>query len=100
MTGHPSLDVRRIIVQLLSNMSESREVRTYLRRFSSAEQTRFAVIKIGGAIIRDHLEETAGSLALLHTVGLTPVVIHGGGPQLDSRLHQLGIETEKRNGLR
>lgn len=100
MTGHPSLDVRRIIVQLLSNMSESREVRTYLRRFSSAEQTRFAVIKIGGAIIRDHLEETAGSLALLQTVGLTPVVIHGGGPQLDARLDQLGIETEKRNGLR
>src|SRR5690606_41520873 len=97
MTGHPSLDVRRIIVQLLSNMSESREVRTYLRRFSSAEQTRFAVIKIGGAIIRDHLEETAGSLALLHTVGLTPVVIHAGGPQLDSRLHPLAIATDKQN---
>lgn len=95
-----SQDVRRIIVQLLSNMSESREVRTYLRRFSSADQARFAVIKIGGAIIRDHLEETASSLALLHTVGLTPIVIHGGGPQLDERLNQLGIESEKRDGLR
>lgn len=95
-----SQDVRRTIVQLLSNMSESREVRTYLRRFSSADQARFAVIKIGGAIIRDHLEETASSLALLHTVGLTPIVIHGGGPQLDERLKQLGIEGEKRNGLR
>lgn len=100
MTNHASQDVRRIIVQLLSNMSESREVRTYLRRFSSAEQSRFAVIKIGGAIIRDHLEETASSLALLHTVGLTPIVIHGGGPQLDERLEQRGIESEKRDGLR
>ncbi|HEX6947042.1 MAG TPA: acetylglutamate kinase [Acidimicrobiia bacterium] len=97
---NPSLDVRRIIVQLLSNMSESREVRTYLRRFSSVDETRFAVIKIGGAIIRDHLEETAGSLALLHTVGLTPVVIHGGGPQLDAALEQRGVESEKRDGLR
>ncbi|MFO7298720.1 MAG: acetylglutamate kinase [Actinomycetes bacterium] len=94
------VEVRRIIVQLLSNMSESREVRSYLRRFSSVDETRFGVIKVGGAIIRDHLEETAGSLALLHTVGLTPVVIHGGGPQLDAALAAKGVTSEKRNGLR
>ncbi len=95
-----SQDVRQVLVQLLSNMSDSREVRTYLRRFSSTERSRFAVIKVGGAIIRDHLEETASSLALLHTVGLTPIVIHGGGPQLDERLAERGIAPERRDGLR
>ncbi len=96
----PTRDVRQTIVQLLSNMSDSREIRTYLSRFSAIDRSRFAVIKIGGAIIRDRLEETAASLAFLHTVGLTPIVIHGGGPQLDERLAQRGITTERRDGLR
>lgn len=99
MSGAPS-DIRQTIVQLLSNMGESREVRSYLQRFSSIDQTRFAVIKIGGAVLRDRLEETAGALAFLHTVGLTPIVLHGGGPQLDQRLRDRGIPSEKSGGLR
>ena len=94
----PARDTRRTIVQLLSNVSDGREIHTYLQRFSQLEETRFAVIKIGGAILREGLEETAASLALLHTVGLTPIVIHGGGPQLDERLAHAGIETEKVDG--
>ncbi len=93
-------EVRQTIVQLLSTMSDSREIRTYLQRFSQVDKSRFAVIKIGGAILRDQLEETAASLAFLHTVGLTPIVIHGGGPQLDEELRRRGIETAKIDGLR
>lgn len=96
----PNRDIRQTIVQLLSNMSDGKEIRTYLQRFSSLDQSRFAVIKIGGAILRDRLEETAASLAFLHTVGLTPIVLHGGGPQLDDDLHAAGIKTEKLDGLR
>jgi acetylglutamate kinase len=96
----PKNDTRQTIVQLLSNVSDGKEIHTYLQRFSELDQTRFAVIKIGGAILRDRLEETAASLALLHTVGLTPIVIHGGGPQLDERLERDGIVTEKVDGLR
>jgi bifunctional N-acetylglutamate synthase/kinase len=93
-------DTRQTIVQLLSNVSDGREIHTYLQRFSELDETRFAVIKIGGAILRDRLEETAASLALLHTVGLTPIVIHGGGPQLDERLERDGVTSEKVDGLR
>ena len=96
----PNSDVRQTIVQLLSNMSDGKEIRSYLRRFSELDQSRFAVIKIGGAILRDRLEETAASLAFLHTVGLTPIVLHGGGPQLDDKLEAEGIQTEKVDGLR
>jgi acetylglutamate kinase len=96
----PIRDTRQTIVQLLSNVSDGREIHTYLQRFSELERTRFAVIKIGGAILRDRLDETAASLALLHTVGLTPIVIHGGGPQLDERLTAQGVTSEKVDGLR
>jgi len=96
----PMRDTRQTIVQLLSNVSDGKEVHFYLQRFSEVGTTRFAVIKIGGAILRDRLDETAASLALLHTVGLTPIVIHGGGPQLDEKLEQRGIQSEKLDGLR
>ncbi|MBI1394016.1 MAG: acetylglutamate kinase [Alphaproteobacteria bacterium] len=93
-------DTRTTIVQLLSNMSDGKEIRAYLQRFSAVGETRFAVIKIGGAILRDQLEETAGAIAFLHTVGLTPIVIHGGGPQLDVALAERDIATPKVDGLR
>ena len=96
----PSLNTRQTIVQLLSNMQDGKEIRAYLQRFSSIDQSRFAVIKIGGAILQDRLRETADALAFLHTVGLTPIVIHGGGPQLDLTLKERGIETPKIDGLR
>lgn len=96
----PNSDVRQTIVRLLSNMSDSKEIRTYLQRFSELDKSRFAVIKIGGAILRDQLEETAAALAFLYTVGLTPIVLHGAGPQLDDRLEKAGVVPERRDGLR
>ncbi|MEK7265864.1 MAG: hypothetical protein AAB227_07170, partial [Pseudomonadota bacterium] len=96
----PSLNTRQTIVQLLSNMQDGKEIRAYLQRFSSIDQSRFAVIKIGGAILQEQLKETADALAFLHTVGLTPIVIHGGGPQLDATLKERGVETPKIDGLR
>jgi len=93
-------DVRQTIVQLLSNMSDGKEIRTYLRRFAAVEESRFAVIKIGGGILQHRLHETAAALALLHTVGLTPIVLHGGGPQLDGQLADKGITSDKIDGLR
>lgn len=96
----PNRDVRQTIVQLLSNVSDGKEIRTYLQRFSEVDRSRFAVIKIGGAILRDRLEETAASLAFLHEVGLTPIVLHGGGPQLDRYLAAHEIEADKIDGLR
>lgn len=96
----PNREIRQTIVQLLSNVSDGKEIRTYLQRFSELDKSRFAVIKIGGAILRDRLEETAASLAFLHEVGLTPIVLHGGGPQLDEYLAANEIGSEKIDGLR
>ena len=51
----PGQNLRAAIVQLLSNMSGTKEVRTYLQRFSGVDADRFAVIKIGGAILERQL---------------------------------------------
>jgi acetylglutamate kinase len=96
----PTLATRQTIVELLSNMQDGKEIRAYLQRFSALDQSRFAVIKVGGAILQKQMKETADALAFLHTVGLTPIVIHGGGPQLDATLKERGIETPKIDGLR
>ena len=99
MSSNPP-GVRQTIVQLLSHMRDGKEIREYLHRFSGIDQERFAVIKVGGAVIQDDLEGLAAALAFLQTVGLTPVVVHGGGPQLDAALEAAGIETERVDGLR
>lgn len=91
---------RSTIVRLLSNLGGRKEVEQYLKRFASVESTRFAVIKVGGAILRDELESLASSLDFLYRVGLYPIVIHGGGVQLNAALAEEGIRTERLNGLR
>ncbi|WP_420430887.1 acetylglutamate kinase [Hyphobacterium sp.] len=91
---------RETIVQLLSHMRDGKEVRDYLNRFARLDQSRFAVVKVGGAVIRDDIDGLASALAFLQTVGLSPIVVHGGGPQLDTALSDAGIATDRVDGLR
>jgi acetylglutamate kinase len=93
-------EVRNTIVRLLSAMGSAREIQQYLKRFSQLDAKRFAVVKVGGAVLRDDLTELASSLTFLQRVGLTPVVVHGAGPQLDEELVKAGIEKRTVNGLR
>ncbi len=60
------------------------------------------VIKYGGnAMIDDDLKRAfAEDIVFLRRVGLKPVVVHGGGPQINAMLDRLGIASEFRGGLR
>ncbi|RPH01360.1 acetylglutamate kinase [bacterium TMED221] len=60
------------------------------------------VVKFGGnAMTDDTLRNNfARDMVLLKQVGLHPVIVHGGGPQITSYLKKLGIESEFANGLR
>lgn len=91
---------RTTIVRLLSSMASAKEISQYLKRFSQLDAARFAVVKVGGAVLRDDLEALVSSLAFLQDVGLTPIVIHGAGPQLDEALADAGIEKQTVAGLR
>lgn len=91
---------RQTIVRLLSSMASAKEISQYLKRFSQLDAARFAVVKVGGAVLRDDLDALTSSLAFLQDVGLTPIVIHGAGPQLDEELSAAGITKQTVNGLR
>ena len=91
---------RQTIVRLLSSMASAKEISQYLKRFSQVDAKRFAVVKVGGAVLRDDLDALTSSLAFLQEVGLTPIVVHGAGPQLDEELAAAGIEKKTINGLR
>lgn len=93
-------DVRTTIARLLSNMASTGEIQLYLRRFSQVEAARFAVVKVGGAVLRDDQDALVSSLAFLQQVGLTPIVVHGAGPQLDDEMDAAGLEKQVVDGLR
>ena len=60
------------------------------------------VIKYGGnAMTDDRLKAAfAQDMVFLRTVGIKPVVVHGGGPQISDMLNRLGIESEFKGGYR
>ena len=70
----------------------------WLQKFAGA----LVVVKYGGnAMIDDDLKKAfAEDMVFLHQVGLRPVVVHGGGPQINAMLDRLGIASEFRGGLR
>ncbi len=74
------------------------EALPYIQRFAG----KTIVIKYGGnAMTEDHLKASfARDIVLLKHVGVNPVVVHGGGPQIGKLLQRLGKETEFVNGLR
>ncbi|CCM01257.1 uncharacterized protein FIBRA_03306 [Fibroporia radiculosa] len=94
---------RDTITRLLYSIGTKREVERYLRIFSSSsdvsQPAKFAVIKIGGAVL-DQVDELALSLSFLYRVGLYPVVLHGAGPQLNSIIESAGVVPDYHDGIR
>ena len=70
----------------------------YIREFHG----RTIVVKYGGAAMEDPSlrEEFARDIVLLKYVGMNPVVVHGGGPEITSYMERLGLPVEFRGGLR
>jgi acetylglutamate kinase len=100
MTPLEDIQTRQTIVRLLSSMGSAKEIDQYLRRFAQLDAERFAVVKVGGAVLRDDLDALSSSLAFLQDVGLTPIVVHGAGPQLDEEMAAAGITKQTVDGLR
>ncbi len=74
------------------------EALPYIQQFRGS----VIVVKFGGnAMINPELSRTfAEDIVLLRSVGLSPVVVHGGGPQIGELLAKLGKKSEFRDGLR
>jgi acetylglutamate kinase len=74
------------------------EALPYIQRFRGE----VVVVKYGGSTMEDPdlRQSFAGDITLLHTVGILPVVVHGGGPQISEAMASAGIEPTWVDGLR
>ena len=74
------------------------ETLPYITRFAG----RVVVVKFGGnAMESDELaDQFAQDIVLMHSVGIKPVVVHGGGPQIGDLVERLGLSTEFKDGQR
>jgi acetylglutamate kinase len=81
-----------------SNVQVLLEALPYIREFHG----RTVVIKYGGAAMRDEelREAFATDVVLLKYVGLNPVIVHGGGPEITEYMERLGMEVRFHEGLR
>ncbi|HBB36235.1 MAG TPA: acetylglutamate kinase [Cyanobacteria bacterium UBA8803] len=74
------------------------EALPYIQQFAG----RTVVVKYGGAAMKDSTlkDKVIRDIVFLACVGVRPVVVHGGGPEINSWLDKLGIEPQFKNGLR
>lgn len=74
------------------------EALPYIQQFAG----RTVVVKYGGAAMKDSTlkDKVIRDIVFLSCVGLRPIVVHGGGPEINSWLDKLGIEPQFKNGLR
>lgn len=74
------------------------EALPYIQKFAN----RIIVVKYGGAAMKESnlKEKVIRDIVLLSSVGIRPVVVHGGGPEINAWLGKLGIEAQFKNGLR
>lgn len=70
----------------------------YIQKFAGKTM----VIKCGGAVMQDEVmrQSFADDVFLLHSVGIRPVLVHGGGPQITESLDRFGIQTRAIGGHR
>lgn len=70
----------------------------YIQRYKD----KLIVVKYGGNAMTDPVLESsfARDIVLLKTVGIHPVVVHGGGPQVDNLMGELGRESDRIDGMR
>lgn len=83
-----ALNIARILTEALP----------YIRRFRG----KILVLKYGGHAMVDEVLKSsfARDVVLMKLVGMNPIVVHGGGPQINALLEQLGIESKFVHGMR
>lgn len=74
------------------------ETLPYITRFAG----RVVVVKFGGNAMESEelADQFAQDIVLMHSVGIKPVVVHGGGPQIGDLVERLGLSTEFKDGQR
>jgi acetylglutamate kinase len=84
--------------ELIRKANVLMEALPYIKRFADTT----IVIKYGGnAMVEEHLKESfAKDIILMKYIGLNPVVVHGGGPQIGTVMEKMGLEARFVRGMR
>ena len=84
--------------ELIQKASVLMEALPYIRKFSG----KTVVIKYGGsAMVDEKLKESfARDIILFDYIGINPIIVHGGGPQINQMLQKMGIESKFHQGMR
>lgn len=87
-----------MVEELIQKAGTLHEALPYIRRFHG----KTFVVKYGGhAMVDPALADSfARDITLMRYVGLNPIVVHGGGPQIDELLRTMGVVSERVEGLR
>ncbi|MBN2423107.1 acetylglutamate kinase [Candidatus Woesearchaeota archaeon] len=88
------------LLDFFNKVGEQREALMYLTLYKKTKEHQFAVIKIGGAVLHNSIDKIAETIAYIYQLGLYPVLIHGGGPQIEEELSKNRINSKKINGQR
>ena len=99
MNAQSPFFIKETILKLLGAIGSEKEIKKYVEKYSSSEQ-RFAIIKVGGSVIQNDLDNLVTSLVFLDQVGLKPVIMHGAGPMLSEALTKAGINYSFIDGQR
>ena len=80
------------------NGPSTEEIEKYVKKYSKEK----IVIKCGGRVLLDPelFNNFIDDVRILKKLGLTPVIVHGGGPRIKNKLDELDIETKFIMGLR
>ena len=84
----------------MKNSAERAEILVEALPYIEAFHGRTVVVKYGGSVAREDLTNFVRDLILMKYVGIKPVVVHGGGPQIQEHLDMLGIKSDFIAGLR
>jgi len=85
---------------ILRAVCGTKEIEYYMNKFKAYGGDAFAVIKVGGDVVEYDLADLTETCSTLWNAGLMPVVIHGGGPQMNDELARQNIEPQYINGSR
>jgi hypothetical protein len=97
--GVPAATMQNV-VNLAANLRSGADVENMLLTYGvrnahiPSSVRPLAVVKVGGEVITKDIDNLVSSLKFLKDFGLFPVVVHGGGPQLNDELAKAGVKPE------
>ncbi|HOK04300.1 MAG TPA: acetylglutamate kinase [Victivallales bacterium] len=84
--------------EIINKASVLIEALPYIQRFKGEK----IVIKLGGSVMEndDLMQMTIRDIVFMETVGMKPIIVHGGGKAITAKMNEVGLETKFINGLR